>query len=128
MDSYKGTIDYDGESIVEAISEVESYFSRKDSLAMPAASTLAFKGDRIVSCCLVSKWEKRDDPLIGYIMTLAEFKHLGLGAYVSAKSMMKVAALGYGGACAVVTEGNVPSERLVSSLGFVRVARDSALT
>ena len=31
LDSYRGTIDYDGETIEDAMREVESYFSRQDS-------------------------------------------------------------------------------------------------
>src|SRR5262249_16411781 len=83
LDSYRGNIDYDGETIKEAISEVESYFTRKDSLPITSASTLALRDGRIASACLVSKWEKRKEPLVSYMMTTAELKGRGLATYVT---------------------------------------------
>lgn len=121
LDSYQGTVDYDGETIQEATSEVKSYFERIDPTAMLPCSLVALSEGHIVSACLVSKWEKRPEPLISYIMTKGNFKGQGLGKALVRRSLHSIRDAGYDGACGFVTEGNTPSERLLVGLGFGRV-------
>lgn len=121
LDSYRGTIDYDGETISEATREVKSYFERVDSTPMLSCSLVALSGDRILSACLVSKWEKRSNPMISYIMTRSDFKGQGLGKALVHRSLQCIKDAGYEGAVAIVTEGHTPSERLLASLGFRKV-------
>lgn len=120
-DAYQGTIDYDGESLQQAEDEVASYFSRKDSLPMLTLSSVALSGGKIASACLVSKLEKRGEPLITYLMTLTELKGKGLARYLAASSARKVEQSGYRGLRAFITEGNAASESVVAALGFVRL-------
>jgi RimJ/RimL family protein N-acetyltransferase len=120
FDSYQGTIDYDGETLQQARQEAESYFIRKDSRPLPDLSLLAFSGLRLASACLISKWDKRDEPLVSYLMTASAFKGQGLAGGLLSWSLSLAAASGYAGLRAVVTEGNVPSERVMAARGFTR--------
>lgn len=122
LDSYRGTVDYEGETIQEATTEVKSYFERLDSRPMLSCSLVLLSGDRIVSACLISKWEKRPDPLVSYITTRSGFKGRGLGRMVVRMALERIHGAGYGGAVAFVTEGNTPSERLLLGLGFKRIS------
>ena len=121
LDSYHGTIDFGGETIREATKEVKSYFERTDSIQMLSCSFVALSENRIISACLISKWEKRPAPLISYIMTRSSFKGKGLGKALVHKSLQCIKGAGHQGVVAVVTDGNTPSERLMASLGFRRV-------
>ncbi len=121
FDSYQGTIDYDGETIQKAKSEVKSYFERPDSRPLISCSLVALLEGRIISACLLSKWEMRPNPLISYIMTRSNFRGKGLGRAIVYMALQRVRTAGCNGAVAVVTEGNIPSERLLVGLGFRRV-------
>jgi L-amino acid N-acyltransferase YncA len=54
-------------------------------------------------------------------MTRSSFKGKGLGKTIVHMALQRVRGAGYDGAVAFVTEGNIPSERLLVGLGFRRV-------
>src|SRR5215510_15600553 len=58
LDSYRNTIDYDGETIEDAIHEVASYFSSQDS-AWLDNSWLAFIENDLICASLVGFWKDR---------------------------------------------------------------------
>lgn len=121
LDSYRGTIDYDGETIREALSEVKSYFDRKDLTPLLSCSYVAVVASHLVSACLISKLKKRADPLVSYVMTRAEFKGKGLASMVLTKALESISAAENTGVRGFVTEGNTPSERMLLALGFERL-------
>ena len=114
-DAYRGTIDHDGETIVEARQEVATYLSGEAMLHM---SVVADDADRIVGACLVS-WIP-DRPLVGYVMTAASHKSRGLATALVSRSLRLLAADGHGTVSAWITEGNVASETVLRRLGFTR--------
>jgi hypothetical protein len=115
--AYEGTIDYDGETIAEAREEVARYFAGRPLLEV---SWLRLDGGDVISAVLVSHWAERSCPLVGYVMTAPERKGAGAAADVLARSLGSLAADGHTEVRAVITEGNVPSERLFASAGFRR--------
>jgi hypothetical protein len=128
LDSYRETIDYDGETIKEATIEVKSYFERIDSRAMLSCSFVAVSENHIFSACLASRWEKRSEPLISYLMTKGKFKGQGLAKALLRRSLQAIRRSlqairdsGHDGAIGFVTEGNTPSERLLVGSGFSRI-------
>ena len=121
LDAYKGTVDYDGEGMPESVKEVKSYFERADSVAMLEQSFVAVAGNRLAAACLMSKWEKREEPLIAYIMTRASFKGRGLASALTSLMLESLRDSGRPGVTAFVTDGNTPSEKLLSRLGFKRL-------
>lgn len=122
IDAYRGTIDYDGETVEQAVTEVESYFAGETAEPLPICSRLYFRGEQLAAACLVSWWPARSAPLIAYVMTAAADKGQGLGALVVREALQALAMDGYEEVYAVITQGNTPSEKLFARLGFVQIS------
>lgn len=120
--AYRGTIDYDGESLADAAREVETYLvGKRGGQALLNESRLAFDGNQLVGACLVAYWRERQTPLIAYIMTHARWKNQGLGKQMVSAVLEALQEEGHHQVRAVITEGNIPSERLFGRLGFARL-------
>jgi RimJ/RimL family protein N-acetyltransferase len=119
LDAYRGTIDYDGETIDEAQREVESFFSGSYGQPLLDCSRLGFVGNELVTACLVAQWG--DFPLISFVMTGAAWKNRGFGRAILQAVLYLLAKAGHVEVRAVITEGNRPSERIFAQVGFVRV-------
>jgi RimJ/RimL family protein N-acetyltransferase len=119
IDAYRGTIDYDGETLADATAEVERYLAGTHGVTpLLNDSRLAFDGDVLAGACLVSQWEQRQCPLIAYVMTRAAWKGHGLAGQLVRASLQALAGRGCAEVRAVITAGNEPSERLFTRLGF----------
>lgn len=116
LDAYRGTIDYEGEGMDEAIAEVRGHLGGSPLLEHSIA---AVAGDEIVSSCLVSEAEGL--VIVGYVMTAATHKGRGLGTFVSERALYSLRASGAEEVDAWITEGNIPSERIFRRLGFEMV-------
>jgi hypothetical protein len=80
LDAYRGTIDYDDETLDDAVSEVQAYLAgERGGRPLLRVSRLAFEGSVLVSACLAGDWHERQCPVIAYVMTRAESKNLGVG-------------------------------------------------
>lgn len=113
LDAYRGTIDYDGETLGQAVNEVERY------LAGPAEldwSLLAIAGDEIQSAVLMSLSE--GNPVVGYVMTRATAKNRGVASALLDAAVARVWASGHRELRAWITEGNGPSETMFLRAGF----------
>ena len=114
LDAYRDTIDFDGETIVEARSEVAGWYDRHTFLD---PSVVAVDAEKIVSASLLSK--PGDVPIVGYVMTAAQSKNRGLGSLVVGESLRALQAAGYTHVEAWITKGNIPSEAIFRRAGFV---------
>lgn len=112
LDAYRGTIDYDGESIDEAESEVSDYFA---SSPMEEASYVATVEGSIAGAILVSTWQQ--EPLISYVMTRPEYKNQGLGTLLLSEAMSTLRQSGNDRVHAFITDGNTPSVALFRGAG-----------
>lgn len=123
LDSYRDTIDYDGETIEDAIHEVESYFSGllQDSSWLDR-SWLGFIEGNLVCASLVGFWKDRNSPIIAYVITASEWKGKHLARVSVLRSLQSLAEHNYTKVYAVITEGNFPSERVFTRIGFERIA------
>ena len=119
LNAYRGTIDDEGESFEDAQREMERYLAAAGDLL--GASRLAFLEDQLVSACLAGPRWKPGPPLIWYVLTDPAHQRRGLGARVLSDTFRALRADGHTGVCALITEGNVPSESLFTRLGFQRV-------
>jgi RimJ/RimL family protein N-acetyltransferase len=115
LDAYRGTIDYDGEDLEAALNEVDGYLGGSPMLDM---SRVAILEGWVVGAVLVTLW--RDEPLIGYVMTVPEHKNKGLATTLLRDSLSALAVEGWSTAHAFITEGNVPSEALFLGVGARR--------
>jgi len=123
LDAYRGTIDDEGEGIVEAIAEVEGYFSGAGgNPPLLEYSAALVRDDIIESACMIKHWRDRDRPLVGYIVSAHRRKRQGLATVVLAQSIGRLQQAGYRDVRAVITEGNTASERLFQRAGFQRIA------
>lgn len=117
LDAYVGTIDYEGEDLDDAATEVRSFLDDPDSLL--DRSYVVEDAGTIVAAVLVSM--SRGRPFIGYVMTMPAHKRRGLARSVVSRTMERLARDGHEGVTFYITEGNTPSESLFRSLGAVRV-------
>lgn len=122
--SYYGTIDYDGETIEDALKEVESYYSGSSNQSWLRYSWLAFVENELAGACLVGFWQERDVPLIAYMMTAPRWKGRHLATTALLRSLQDLAGKKYPEVRAVITEGNEPSEKIFTRIGFKRLGSD----
>ena len=115
LDAYIGTIDYDGEDLDDAVSEVRSFYD--DGRPLLDRSYLVESDGGIASAVLVSLSE--GTPFIGYVMTAPGHKNLGLGRLVTTASLVALAKDGFEKVIFYITEGNLPSEALFRAVGAV---------
>ena len=115
LDAYRGTIDDEGEGEDEALDAAGYFLSR----CVPAYSLLVVHGERVVAVSLVVVVNALH--YIDPVATAAAHKGAGLGRAAVAHSIALLSHAGVDEVGAVVTDGNVPSERLFASLGFERV-------
>jgi GNAT superfamily N-acetyltransferase len=123
LDSYIGTIDYDGETLQDAVKEVEGYFAGKTGQLLSDCSWLCLTGEELVSACLVAHWSKRPGPLISYLMTRPRWKNKGMAATVIERALQSTTDQGHMKVHAFVTEGNLPSVAIFTHFGFTKVTR-----
>lgn len=112
LDAYMGTIDYEGETISEALDEVDGWFAGS---ALLEHSYVAVVDDRVVSAVL-AMWID-DAPFIAIVMTDPASKKTGFGRAVTVCSLVSMANAGHDHVVFYITEGNTASERLFTSLG-----------
>jgi hypothetical protein len=124
LDAYRGTIDDDGETIEDALNEVQSYFSKLPDAVWLKSSWLAFINDELVCACLVGFWRERNAPLIAYIMTGSRWKGNHFATNAVARSLQSLSGGKHTEVLAVITQGNLSSEKIFMSLGFMRLTPD----
>lgn len=115
LDAYIGTIDYEGETIDEAVGEVESWL---DGSALLDHSYAAIVDGAFVSAVLVMTLKGL--PFIAIVMTRSDSKNQGLGRYVTATALASLREEGEEQVVLYITDGNTPSEKLFLSLGAVQ--------
>lgn len=114
LDAYRGTIDYEGESVEDAVAEVAEFFVA----GWPEQSIILFDRTTAASAVLVSLTEV-DGPLIRSVMTAPRYKNQGLAHVLVSRVVNDLARSGAESVTAYITEGNEPSEKVFKSLGFV---------
>lgn len=113
--AYRGTVDDEGEDLDDAYAAVDDYLGR---IVRPYSFVLD-TGDGVVGMCFVVEVDGRQyvDP----IAVDARVKHGGIGRALVAMTLASLADAGVTEVGATITDGNVPSERLFTRLGFERV-------
>jgi RimJ/RimL family protein N-acetyltransferase len=113
--AYAGTIDEDLGDNDDADVEIANWHRFG---ADATVSRVAVDADgRIVGAALITVWDGR--AYLAYVMTQPDRKGQGVAATVVAAALRALARRGEHSVEATVTVGNVPSERLLSRLGFV---------
>lgn len=118
ISAYEGTVDYDDESLQDALAEVQSYLEVGEVQPLLACSWLFFLSGTLASACLVSQRAGGQNPLIANIMTGGVWKNQGLAKIVLAASLDSLGNAGFSQVVAFIAEGNGHSERLFRGFGF----------
>lgn len=122
LDAYRGTIDYEGETIVEAAAEVDAWFASPEPL--PDRSLVALEGGGIVGAALLSRVD--GIPFVAYLYTDPAWKRRGIAEGLVRAAMASLAETGEDRIHLWVTAGNTAAERIYDRLGFVDVPEEEA--
>ena len=114
LDAYRETIDDEGETITEALQAIDDYLQR----ILPQYSLVAERDGSLVAMAftVVVRGTHYIDP----VATASAYKRNGIGAATVSAVLELLADDDIVEVGAVITDGNVPSERLFSRLGFER--------
>ena len=115
LDAYRGTIDDEGEGDAEAKAAIDHYFANIEWQHSCVLENDA--GILAMSFVVTVDGRRYIDP----VATSAASKRRGHGRTAVLASLRSLASDGCDDVGAVITDGNVPSERLFRSLGFQRV-------
>ncbi len=117
LESFRNTIDYEGETLKDAIAEVKATFDGKYGPFLKDCSYLIEEKGQPLSACIVVYSEEMSLPLIAYTMTHPGYTRKGMATFLLKKSMNALLARKYKGVCLVVTEGN-PARHVYEKIGF----------
>lgn len=112
LDAYRGTIDDEGEGEHEALSAIDHYLGS----CKREWSRVIERDDHLLAMCFVLEVE--GSWYIDPIAVAANSKKEGLGFRLLLAVLNILQESGVSEVGAVITDGNVPSERLFSRLGF----------
>ncbi len=117
MDAYVGTIDYEGETLEQAVAEIDGYLKAEAYLDV---SRVALSDGVIQTAVLMSRIGAV--PLVGFVMTRAAVKGRGLASALLDMATEAVWATGANESRAFITEGNLPSEAIFLKAGYELIA------
>ncbi|MBU7018222.1 MAG: GNAT family N-acetyltransferase [Theionarchaea archaeon] len=117
LDSFRNTIDYEGETLEDAVVEVGATLEGKYGPFLEDCSYLIEDKGQPISACIVVYSEEMSLPLIAYTMTHPCYAQRGMATFLLKKSLNALLARKYKGAYLVVTEGN-QARHLYERIGF----------
>lgn len=117
LNSYRGTTDDAGETIIEARSEVAKLLGNEYGMLDRTASLVCDEQGQLASATIITRI--RDVPFLAFSMTAPPFKRQGLARMGLTRVMSLLAERGERSVRLMVTKGNTPAETLYTSLGFV---------
>lgn len=112
LDAYAGTIDDEGETMEEALAEVDGWYGDDPLLEYSHA---AFIDGELVAAVLMMVVD--DAPFVAIVATAAAHKGAGWGRTVVEAALDGLARAGHERVALYITRGNTPSERLFAAAG-----------
>ena len=120
-ESYRGTIDFEGETLLQCADEIRGTLQDKYGSFIQHASFVATVNDKIVSACLLTHWKAK--PLIAFTMTSPQFQRQGLSRALIENSIHVLSDMGEDHLYLVVTDGNAHAKKLYEKIGFKVLGR-----
>jgi len=114
--AYRGTIDHEGETIPQCEEEMRNTIGGKYGPFMANASFVSLQGNQAAAASMITLWKEL--PLLAFSMSDPAHQGKGLAGNLIRQSMFALKEAGHEALYLVVTEGNVPAERLYRKLGF----------
>lgn len=122
LDAYRGTIDYEDESLDDALREIGHVFSGSYGRFLVDCSFVVAGEAELSSACLVTllnEGKSDETPLLAFAMTRKLDQRRGLASALILRSAAALSGLGYTRLAIAVTADNVPARRLYEKLGFL---------
>ena len=117
--AYFGTIDYDWNTLTDAVELIRREFDPDWGDYKPDLSVAASDADKLVGLCqVVCRKEDSNEPCLTNVFSLPEYRGQGVGREVVQESLRRIKAAGHTSAILRVTLGNDVAEGLYRSLGF----------
>jgi ribosomal protein S18 acetylase RimI-like enzyme len=121
LEAYKGTVDYEGETLEDAISEVQGTINGKYGPFLQKCSFIIEENMKAISASMVTWSDTMDMPLLAFSMTLPIYRNRGMATFLLKKSMNALIGEGYSQIYLVVTETNIPAKHLYEKIGFTPI-------
>jgi GNAT superfamily N-acetyltransferase len=121
LDAYRGTVDYDDESLDDALREIGHVFSGSYGRFLPDCSFVVADEAELSSACLVTllnEGKPDETPLLAFAMTRKRDQRRGLASALMLRSAAALSGLGYSRLSLAVTADNSPARRVYDRLGF----------
>ncbi|MDP9651483.1 hypothetical protein J2793_006958 [Paraburkholderia caledonica] len=118
--AFQGTIDETGQTEAQYALKASAILGGRYGEWIAQASWTVEQSDRLVSACLVCDYKPYGCPVIAVVATAPASARAGTAGTLLDAAMAELAALGHFECCAMITKGNVASERLFVSRGFRR--------
>jgi GNAT superfamily N-acetyltransferase len=118
LEAYRGTVDYDGESLEDSIGEMKGTLEGQYGSFIEPASYLIKVNGMSCAAAIFTTNEKEKLPLLTFAMTHPAFKNKGMSKYLIRKGLNALLDLGYRDCFLVVTEGNQPAQSMYEKMGF----------
>jgi hypothetical protein len=116
--AYVGTIDYEGETLEEAVNEIAGLLDGKYGPFLSECSFVVTDKDCLASAVLVTWFKETEMPLIAFAMTDPRFTNRGMSTFLLKMSINALVDQGYKQAFLVFTNGNHAIEKIVRKIGF----------
>jgi ribosomal protein S18 acetylase RimI-like enzyme len=114
LEAYKGTIDYEGESLEDSVTEIKGTLEGKYGVFIESASYLI---ENVAAVIFTINGEE-NLPLLTFAMTHPSFKNKGMSKHLIRKGFNSLLSLGYKECFLVVTDGNQPAQSMYERMGF----------
>lgn len=121
LDAYQGTVDYEGESLDDALREIGHTLTGSYGRFLSDCSCVLDGDEGIRSACLVTllnEGKPEETPLLAFAMTRKRDQRRGLAAALILRSAAALIEKGYARLALVVAADNLPARRLYEKLGF----------
>lgn len=121
LDSYRGTVDYEGEELEDAVAEAGKTLRGGYGRFLADCSSCIELDGKIASACLVTLIEDKDLPFLAFSMTRPGSQGKGMAGFLIQTAGNRLLDRGYKELVLVVTKENERAVRLYKRIGFAEV-------
>lgn len=119
LEAYRGTIDYEGETLEEAQAQIQREIDGKYGPLLHNNSFVCEIDGVARGAIMISCWH--GVPLVTDIMVHPSMKNQGLGTFLLQRSINALWEHGEAELCLYVTDGNANAQHVYTKLGFKTV-------
>jgi ribosomal protein S18 acetylase RimI-like enzyme len=114
--AYQGGIDYQGETLEEAITVVQEMLDGRYGRLLDRSSFVSEQAGQPIGASIITLW--KSTPLLCDLMVHPDHKNQGLGTFLLKQSANALFAQGYRDLLLYVTVGNDNAQHVYEKLGF----------